>query len=106
MDQLKQDFNAVSTFQHINARMLMRRDGIHHINKACRKTEEGLTIDAARIMIDERMAPMGLISVDHQYDLQQIDWETILTPFASDPSAMADTFQEIFESLLNVHAPI
>ena len=41
-----------------------------------------------------------------QHDLQQIDWETILTPFANDPSAMAGTFQEIFESLLNIHAPI
>ena len=28
------------------------------------------------------------------------------TPFANDPSAMAGTFQEIFESLLNIHAPI
>ena len=41
-----------------------------------------------------------------QHDLKQIDWEAILAPFASDPSAMTDTFQEIFESLLNVHAPI
>ena len=41
-----------------------------------------------------------------QHDLQQIDWETILALFTSDPSAMADTFQEIFESLVNVHAPI
>ena len=41
-----------------------------------------------------------------QHDMQQMDWETILTPFAGNPSAMADTFQEIFESLLNVHAPI
>ena len=41
-----------------------------------------------------------------QHDLQQIDWETILTPVGNDPSAMAGTFQEIFESLLNIHAPI
>ena len=41
-----------------------------------------------------------------QYDRQQIDWETILTPFANDPSAMAGTFQTICESLLNIHAPI
>lgn len=41
-----------------------------------------------------------------QHDLQQIDWEIILTPFAGNPSAMADTFQETFESLLNAHAPI
>ena len=41
-----------------------------------------------------------------QHDLQQIDWETILTPIAGNPFAMAGTLQEIFESLLNVHAPI
>ena len=41
-----------------------------------------------------------------QHDIQQVDCEAILVPFASDPTAMADTFQDIFESLLNVHAPI
>ena len=30
-----------------------------------------------------------------QHELQQIDWETILTLLANDPSAMAGTFQEI-----------
>ena len=39
-------------------------------------------------------------------DLQQIDWTTILDPLSNDPSGMANTFQEIFESILNVHAPI
>ena len=40
------------------------------------------------------------------HDLQQINWKTILDPLSSDPSGMANTFQEIFESILNVHAPI
>ena len=31
-----------------------------------------------------------------QHDLQKIDWETILAPFDIDPSAMANTYQEIF----------
>ena len=39
-------------------------------------------------------------------DLQQIDWETILRPFDNDPASMAATFQEIFESILNIHAPV
>ena len=39
-------------------------------------------------------------------DLQQIDWKTILDPLSNDPSGMADTFQEIFESTLDFHAPI
>ena len=40
-----------------------------------------------------------------QYD-KALDWKTILDPLSSDPSGMANTFQEIFESILNVHAPI
>ena len=40
------------------------------------------------------------------HDLQQIDWKTILDPLSSDPSGMANTFQGIFESILNVNAPI
>ena len=35
-----------------------------------------------------------------QEDLQQIDWKTVLDPLSDDPSSMADTFQEIFESTL------
>ena len=38
------------------------------------------------------------------HDLKQIDWETILAPSARERSAMSGTFQEIFVSLLNVHA--
>ena len=40
------------------------------------------------------------------HDLQQIDWKTILDPLSSDPSGMANTFQEILESIFNIHAPI
>ena len=39
-------------------------------------------------------------------DLQQIDWETILSPFNVDPSSIATTFLEIFESILNSYAPL
>ena len=39
-------------------------------------------------------------------DLQQIDGKTILDPLTDNPSGMADTFQEIFESALDFHAPI
>ena len=41
-----------------------------------------------------------------QQDLQEIDWDCILKPLADEPSKMVTTFQEIFESLLNVHAPL
>ena len=39
-------------------------------------------------------------------DLQQIDWETILSSYADNPDNMATTFQEIFESVLDIHAPL
>ena len=39
-------------------------------------------------------------------DLQQIDWETILSSHADNPDNMAITFQEIFESVLDIHAPL
>ena len=39
-------------------------------------------------------------------DLQQIDWETILSSHADNPDNMATTFQEIFESVLDIHAPL
>ena len=39
-------------------------------------------------------------------DLQQIDCEAILDLLTDDPSGMADTFQEIFESALDFYAPI
>ena len=41
-----------------------------------------------------------------QQDLQEIDWHCILASLADEPSKMVTTFQEIFESLLNVHAPL
>ena len=39
-------------------------------------------------------------------DFQQIDWETIFRPFDNGPVSMAATFQEIFESIFNRHAPV
>ena len=39
-------------------------------------------------------------------DLQQIDWETILNSYADNPDSMATTFQQIFESALDIHAPL
>ena len=37
-------------------------------------------------------------------DLEQIDWANILSPLDNGPVSMAASFQEIFESILNVHA--
>ena len=39
-------------------------------------------------------------------DLKQIDWKTMLDTYTDDPSGMASTFQEIFNSVLDSHAPI
>ncbi len=39
-------------------------------------------------------------------DLLQIDWSSILSLVAENPNSMASTFQEIFESLIDVHAPL
>ena len=41
-----------------------------------------------------------------QKDLQLINWASILEPMSDNPSEMALTFQEIFEHLLNFHAPL
>ena len=41
-----------------------------------------------------------------QQDLQETDWDCIFTPLADDPCKMVTAYQEIFESLLNVHAPL
>ena len=41
-----------------------------------------------------------------QENLKQIDWKTILNTYTNDPSGMANTFQEMFSSVLNAHAPI
>ena len=39
-------------------------------------------------------------------DLRQIDWSTILDPLSENPNEMASTFQEIFELILDIHAPL
>ena len=39
-------------------------------------------------------------------DLRQINWSAILSPLAENPNLMASTFQEIFESILDIHAPL
>ena len=39
-------------------------------------------------------------------DLQQIDWETTLSSQVDNPDKLATTFQEIFESVLDIHAPL
>ena len=41
-----------------------------------------------------------------QKNLQQINWASILEPTSDNPSEMASTIQEIFEHLLNFHAPL
>ena len=41
-----------------------------------------------------------------QRDLQEINWEEILGPLVTEPCRMAKTFQETFETLLNLHAPL
>ena len=38
-------------------------------------------------------------------DMQQIDWEFIFGPFEGDPAGMAAMFQDVFESVLNLHFP-
>ena len=39
-------------------------------------------------------------------DLRQVDWSAILSPLAENPDLMASTFQEIFESILDIHASL
>ena len=39
-------------------------------------------------------------------DLQQIDWETILSSCADNPDNIATAFQEVYESVLDIHAPL
>ena len=41
-----------------------------------------------------------------QRDLGSIDWDNILGPYVNDPSRITAVFQEIYESLLNIHAPL
>ena len=39
-------------------------------------------------------------------DLRQIDWPAILDPLSENPNAMASAFQEIFELVSDMHAPL
>ena len=39
-------------------------------------------------------------------DILQVDWEAILIPLSDNPADMAATFQEVFESILDLHAPL
>ena len=39
-------------------------------------------------------------------EIQLVDWETILSSFYDNPAGMAAIFQEIFESILDIHAPL
>ena len=39
-------------------------------------------------------------------DMPQIELESILSPFKGDPAGMAATFQDLFEWILNLHAPL
>ena len=39
-------------------------------------------------------------------DIQQVEWETILSPYCDNIMDMATVFQEIFESILDIHAPL
>ena len=44
--------------------------------------------------------------IQFRQDLNQIEWETVLGPYSRDPVNMAATFQGIFESILDVYAPV
>ena len=72
--------------------------GIRKINAQRLKNRKPKIIESCNVSTYDR--------VSFQYDLQQIDWETILNPHANDPNSMAATFQEIFESILHIHAPL
>ena len=39
-------------------------------------------------------------------NIQQVEWETILRPYFDNTTDMATIFQEIFESILDIHAPL
>ena len=39
-------------------------------------------------------------------DLKEVNWEVALSPFSESPNLMVDKFHEIFDALLNTHAPI
>ena len=40
------------------------------------------------------------------FDIQQVEWETILSPYCDNTTDMATIFQEIFGSILDIHAPL
>ena len=39
-------------------------------------------------------------------DLKEVNWEQVLSPFSETPTLMVNQFHEIFDGLLNAHAPI
>ena len=39
-------------------------------------------------------------------DIKEVNWELVLSPFSETPHLMVDKFREIFDGLLNAHAPI
>ena len=39
-------------------------------------------------------------------DIQQVEWETIRSPYFDNTTDMATIFHEIFESILAIHAPL
>ena len=41
-----------------------------------------------------------------QNDIQQVEWETILSPYFDNTTDMATIFQEIFESILEIYAKL
>ena len=40
------------------------------------------------------------------HDLKEVNWEQVLSPFSESPNLMVDKFHNIFDELLNLHAPI
>ena len=54
----------------------------------------------------ETRSPRKYDKTQFCHDLQQIGWETILSSYADNPDNMAATFQVIFESVLDIHAPL
>ncbi len=39
-------------------------------------------------------------------DLHHVDWPAILNPLSENPNEMASAFQETFEAILDMHAPL
>ena len=72
--------------------------GIRKINAWRRKGNKRKVVESRNINKYDKML--------FRNDLEQVDWESILRPFDNDPVSMAATFQETFESILNLHAPV